>query len=90
MDGVDALEKTRTLKPDLIVLDFSMPRMNGLQAASVIQSIAPKTPIIMFTLHKEEVSSGAAHDCGISSVLSKTERLSLLYEEMQRLSHPVA
>ena len=90
IDGLEALEKARELKPDLIVLDFSMPRMNGLEAAAVLHFILPSAPIILFTLHKDEVSSRQARDAGISAILSKTEQLSLLFKEMQRLANSPA
>jgi DNA-binding NarL/FixJ family response regulator len=90
VDGVDAVEKARVLRPDLIVLDFSMPRMNGIEAAALLQSFLPSAPIILFTLHKEEVSTRMAHDAGVSSILSKTEQLGVLYKEMQRLAHSPA
>ncbi len=40
-DGIDAIEKAKTLKPDLIILDLAMPRMNGMEAASVLSRIMP-------------------------------------------------
>ena len=45
-DGLEGVEKGLELKPDLIVLDFSMPRINGLQAALMLHEIVPSTPII--------------------------------------------
>ena len=89
-DELEALAKARDLKPDLIIMDFSMPKMNGLEAAAVLQLILPGALIILFTLHKEAISSRQARDAGISSVLSKTEQLGVLYKEMQRLARPVA
>jgi DNA-binding NarL/FixJ family response regulator len=67
-----------------------MPRMNGIEAAALLQSFLPSAPIILFTLHKEEVSTRMAHDAGVSSILSKTEQLGVLYKEMQRLAHSPA
>jgi two-component system, chemotaxis family, chemotaxis protein CheY len=45
-DGADAIEKAKQLKPDLICLDLSMPRMNGAEAASVLKRLMPAVPII--------------------------------------------
>src|SRR5712671_3639014 len=44
-DGVEAIEQAKKLKPDLIVLDLAMPRMNGAEAASVLSTTMPEVPI---------------------------------------------
>jgi two-component system chemotaxis response regulator CheB len=49
IDGLDAVDKARKLRPDLIILDAAMPRLNGLQAARAIGRIS-SVPIILFTL----------------------------------------
>ncbi len=48
-DGMDASEKARKSKPDLILLDLSMPRVNGAEAATVLKNDLPDTPVILFT-----------------------------------------
>ena len=85
-DGVEAIEKAVELKPDLIILDFSMPRMNGLEAAAALQKIMPTVPIILFTFHKEAVSGRQVLDAGIASVVSKTDQMGSLPGEMRRLA----
>jgi DNA-binding NarL/FixJ family response regulator len=85
-DGLEGVEKGLELKPDLIVLDFSMPRINGLQAALMLHEIVPSTPIILFTVHKDAVLSRLAHNAGVTSVLSKTDQLTVLTDELQRLT----
>ena len=44
VDGVDVIEKAKDLKPDLIILDLAMPRMNGAAAASVLKRTMPNLP----------------------------------------------
>src|ERR1700681_296800 len=51
VNGLDAIEKARTLNPDLIVMDLSMPVMNGLEAGAVLKAMLPKVPIVMYTVH---------------------------------------
>jgi CheY-like chemotaxis protein len=85
-DGVEGIEKSRELKPDLIILDFLMPRMNGLQAAVLLQHFVPNTPIILFTYYKDVIPRDLAHDAGVASVLSKTDQLATLADEVQRLT----
>jgi CheY-like chemotaxis protein len=50
--GQDAVEKVQALKPDLIILDLSMPVMNGLDAAREIRKKAPRVKIVGFTMHE--------------------------------------
>jgi DNA-binding NarL/FixJ family response regulator len=85
-DGTEGIEKGCELKPDLIVLDFSMPRINGLQTAAILHEVEPNTPIIMLTLYKDAIPARVAHDAGIAAVLSKTDQLSTLADEVQRLT----
>lgn len=49
MDGVDAIEKRRLLKPDLIVIDVSMPVMNGLEASLDMLKESPSILILLYT-----------------------------------------
>jgi len=85
-DGVEGIQKGRELKPDLIVLDFLMPRINGLQAALILHEIVPNTPIILFTFYKEAIPRDLAQAAGVASILSKTDQLAMLADEVQRLT----
>ena len=49
--GQEALARAIELKPDLLVLDFAMPGLNGLQAAEQISRACPNLPIILYTIH---------------------------------------
>jgi DNA-binding NarL/FixJ family response regulator len=48
-DGVEAVERVRDLRPDVVVLDLSMPEMDGLQAITEMVEAAPRTGIVVFT-----------------------------------------
>ena len=78
VDGLDAIQKAASLKPDLIVLDFQMPRMNGLEAAPVLIRMLPDVPIILFTLHKDVLQATNMAAFGIKLVMSKMDGLDLL------------
>jgi len=71
VDGRDAIEKARQLRPDLIILDLSMPVMNGLQVATVLHREMPSVPLILFTMHASFVASAEAKSAGISAIISK-------------------
>jgi DNA-binding NarL/FixJ family response regulator len=72
-DGAEAIEKANALKPGLILMDLSMPRMNGLQAAVAIKRAMPEARIVMFTLYSEAVGQIAKRPSGIDLVVSKSE-----------------
>jgi two-component system chemotaxis response regulator CheY len=84
-DGVDAIEKAQQLKPDLIVLDVAMPRMNGVEAASVLKRMMPDVPIIWFTMYQEQVGSSLTAAVGVDAVLSKPDGVGGLVECVQGL-----
>ena len=86
VDGVDAIEKANKLKPDLILLDLAMPRMNGIEAASVIKGMMPQVSIVLFTMYKETVGNAMASAVGIDAVLSKLDGGWKLLEYVQTLS----
>ena len=85
-DGLEGIEKGIQLNPDLIVLDYSLPRINGLQVAVFLHEIAPKTPIILFTFYKDVIPMRMANEAGVASIISKTDKLTLLADEVQRLT----
>jgi DNA-binding NarL/FixJ family response regulator len=53
-DGVAALESTQACRPDVAVLDVSMPRMTGLQAAREIRAHVPETRVLLLSMHDDE------------------------------------
>ena len=71
-NGQIAIEKTKELRPDLIILDLAMPVMNGLDAARHIADIAPGVAIVLFTMHGSKELSKYAELIGIKQVLSKS------------------
>jgi DNA-binding NarL/FixJ family response regulator len=49
-DGLEAVGKAATLKPDIVILDLSMPKMNGLEAAKIIHAANHELPILLFSV----------------------------------------
>ena len=84
IDGLDAVDKARKLRPDLIILDTAMPRLNGLQAARAIRRIS-SVPIILFTLYAEAVRAQDVLSVGIDAVVPKAGNLSLLGKQVNLL-----
>jgi Response regulator containing a CheY-like receiver domain and an HTH DNA-binding domain len=70
-DGVEAIEKYRQLSPDLLVVDVSMPRMNGLDASLEILKLSPKILILLYTSYLTAQLIDVAHKAGIRGTVSK-------------------
>ena len=79
-DGVAAIEQARVLKPDLVVLDLAMPRLNGMEAAAVLKKLMPKTQVVVLTFHDDQIKTVPASAFGIKAVISKADGMSKLIE----------
>jgi two-component system chemotaxis response regulator CheY len=71
-NGKEAIEKGQELRPDLIVLDLSMPVMNGLDAARILKRLMPTVPLIMYSAFGDRLVENQARLIGISEVVSKS------------------
>ena len=71
-NGQQAVERVMELRPDIIILDWTMPVMGGLQAARMIRSLAPETKIIVFSLHDGNAVKEEALQAGADVFLHKT------------------
>jgi DNA-binding NarL/FixJ family response regulator len=74
-NGQIAVEKVTKLKPHAVILDLSMPVMNGLEAAREISRIAPNVQMVMFTMHTSEQLRKDAQAVGIKAVISKSDTI---------------
>jgi two-component system response regulator EvgA len=74
-DGLNAVEQASQLSPDLIIIDLSMPRMNGLDAARELRSLCPNVPILLNTMHSAVIRSEVSLPEGITEVVDKREDL---------------
>lgn len=70
-NGNAAIELVRAVKPDVVLLDYAMPVMNGLEAARVLSGLAPECAILMYTMFATPQLSELAIAAGVRSVLSK-------------------
>jgi DNA-binding NarL/FixJ family response regulator len=71
-EGREAVELTKAQAPDVVVLDLSMPGLNGLDAAREILQVCPRTHIVLLTMHAEEYQILAAIRAGIRGYVEKT------------------
>jgi DNA-binding NarL/FixJ family response regulator len=72
-DGLEAIRLAKEFQPDLVVLDLSMPGVNGLEAAREIQNVAPRTKVVLVTVHRQEQYVVEAIRAGIRGYIFKSE-----------------
>jgi DNA-binding NarL/FixJ family response regulator len=82
-DGAQALAKAKELKPDLILMDISMPHGNGLEALSAIKKELPDVKIIMLTVHDKDENLLEAIKRGAEGFLSKNVRAKALLDSLR-------
>jgi DNA-binding NarL/FixJ family response regulator len=83
--GQEALAKALELKADLLVLDFAMPGLNGLQVAEQISRACPNLPIILHTIHDFPEMIAEAKRVGIREVVSKSDTAARLLNAIEAL-----
>ncbi len=82
-DGQEGVDKAVALKPDLVIVDFSMPILNGLQVASKILETRPSLPVILCTIHFFPEMVAEAKKVGIREVVNKSDAAAQLLEIME-------
>jgi len=88
VNGLDAIAKAEVARPDLIILDMSMPEMDGFEAATVLQKTMPQVPLFMFTSHDTRDVTSKAASVGIRAVFSKYTGIKALVAQASALLSP--
>ena len=70
-DGIEAVEQSRALQPDVVLLDLSMPRLDGLEAIPLIREAAPDAAIVVFSGFLTELIAEQVLAAGAASYLEK-------------------
>jgi len=83
--GKEGIEAATQINPDVIILGFSMPGMNGLATVSEMRRLFPKTPIILLTLYADSLLRTDASKAGVNLVLLKTTPLPTLIDKAHEL-----
>jgi len=89
-NGKEAIAKARELHPDLIVLDLSMPVMNGLDAARELKWLMPTIPLIMYSAFGDRLVEQQARLVGISELVSKSQPAAILISKARSLLYRTA
>jgi DNA-binding NarL/FixJ family response regulator len=85
-DGFEAVERAVENRPDVVVLDVSMPRMNGLEAAREIRKRLPETQILIFTVHDTDEMVREILDAGAHGYILKSDASSQLAAAVEAVS----
>jgi two-component system response regulator NreC len=85
-DGQEALRHVQSLKPDIAVMDITMPILNGLEAARQLKISSPQTQIILLTQHVEEQYLSDALEARVKGYVLKSQVASDLIQAMRQVS----
>lgn len=85
-NGAEGVSAATRLRPDIVVLDLSMPVMNGIEAARQLKRLMPETHLLMFTSFATPTLEEAARDAGIEEFVPKNEGSILLLQSLRRIA----
>jgi len=88
-NGVDAIGRAVATRPDLVILDVAMPGLNGIEVASILQSLLPSVPIILHTIYADRVGKSLKTLVGIKAVVAKSEGVAKLIDRVRSLTSTV-
>jgi DNA-binding NarL/FixJ family response regulator len=95
-DGIDAIEKAKHYKPDVVLLDITMPRMNGIETTKKLKSLMPKIKIVSLSMHSEKQYVKGVLEAGADGYLLKnctnrqlTEAIQSVYDGKKYLSEDI-
>jgi DNA-binding NarL/FixJ family response regulator len=86
-DGQQTVDAAMALSPDLLILDVVMPKLNGIQVASVVKKNLPNTKTIVFTMYGDYVKN-VALAAGVSVIVSKPDGICTLLDAVEALIRP--
>src|SRR6267143_4520061 len=86
MNGREAVEKANELKPDVAILDISMPDLDGLQATRQIRETAPRTSVVVLTMHESDQMVRRVLDAGALGYVLKSDLAKHLVKAVKNVS----
>ncbi len=85
-DGKEAIDKALATKPDVAIIDYSLPVMNGLEATRQIRARMPSAEVLVFTMHNSDVLVGELLAAGARAYLLKSEAREQLVAAVESLA----
>ena len=86
VNGLEAVEKASELKPDVAILDISMPDLDGLQATRQIRETAPRTSVVVLTMHESDQMVRRILDAGALGYVLKSDLAKHLVKAVKNVS----
>lgn len=86
-NGQAAIRQFRKLRPDVVILDLTMPELNGIEVAARLSKIDALVPLILFTISEVDELREAARDAGIYAVVSKAKAWDLIGTIESAIAH---
>jgi PAS domain S-box-containing protein len=87
VDGQDGVEKARQLKPDVVVMDVSMPKLNGFEATRMILSVLPDTVVLILSQHASQEIIKQAFHAGARGYVLKSSLVNQLESAVDAVTH---
>jgi DNA-binding NarL/FixJ family response regulator len=87
-DGLDAVALAQQLQPDLVILDVSMPRLDGIEALPRVRAACPRSRVVIFTGDSDGSMEGEARDAGAAAVIAKEIGAATLIDHLRALCEP--
>jgi DNA-binding NarL/FixJ family response regulator len=86
-DGKEAIAKAIETKPDVAIIDYSLPTMNGIEATRQIRARVPTAEVLIFTMHDSDILVGEVLQAGARAYLLKSEANQYLVSAVESLAH---
>jgi DNA-binding NarL/FixJ family response regulator len=84
-NGREAIDKAQELKPDLIILDITMPVLNGIDAAEILRKTMPHVPILFLSMHQSRQIITEAKRIGVRGYVKKSDAAATLLKAVDAL-----